>query len=574
MQVITKSNFANSNLSRAIAAFTLAVVLTGCSVTEETSSVEEGALLYGRVTSEDGNALVGIPVRARGAGKNFSVVVYSDSDGNYSFPAWSDLTPGMHGVSIELPDFEHVRMEAMALSEAAPATADFALVARTPSIEDATASEILAALPGTDHEKMLFSQCSNCHTLQRALRFEYDQEGWEQIIHLMAGRRRTAVNFPESYTYGQERFVEPLSKYLASIRGPDSTGEIPFTLRPRPTTPEARGLVVTEYDLPRGGEFELYMVRGDARHVWPHDVVVDDQYAWYTDHFSNVLGRVDKKTGEAIELVYPVPPGGGRDTSAAPGEMRAGNPGGGSHDLLQDSQGNLIIGMGDATVRYNPSTGEFDQWLSGQSTFGLGPDDSVWHTDDGGPLIEVNTHTGEITEYPMPYNDGVYDMETDSQGRTVMDIWRNSKISIYDPKTAEYREYATPTPQSGPRRGEVDAQDNFWTTQFYSGTIARFDPETGDIKEYQVVPGSEPFKAPYAAPYSLTVDNENGWVWTNDFYSNRLYRIDVETGESLEYFMPGPYVMRDLSVEAGTERPTMWIPSYRPPSQIVKVQVR
>lgn len=48
----------------------------------------------------------------------------------------------------------------------------------------------------------------------------------------------------------------------------------------------------------------------------------------------------------------------------------------------------------------------------------------------------------------------------------------------------------------------------------------------------------------------------------------------METGESTEYFLPGPYEMRDLNVEGGTERPTMWIPSYRPPSQIVKVQMR
>ncbi|MGY9106571.1 MAG: hypothetical protein ACKVG0_08580, partial [Alphaproteobacteria bacterium] len=96
--------------------------------------------------------------------------------------------------------------------------------------EDASASEILAGLPGTDHEKMLFAQCSNCHTLQRALRFEYDQDGWEQIIHLMASRRRTSVDFHDSYTYGQQRFVEPLAQYLASIRGPGSSDQIPFTL--------------------------------------------------------------------------------------------------------------------------------------------------------------------------------------------------------------------------------------------------------------------------------------------------------------------------------------------------------
>jgi streptogramin lyase len=567
------SGFGRSTGLRAILMGTVFAATAACTQSQDTAATEDGVLLYGHVTAEDGSPLAGVPVRARGAGKTYSVVVYSDSEGEYSFPEWSDLTPGTTTVSIKLPDYEHVAREAVALNEGASAEVDFALIAREPDLADATASEILAALPGTDHQKMLFSQCSNCHTLQRAMRWEFDQEGWEEIIHLMAGQRRTAVDFPGSYTYGQDRFVEPLAEYIASFRGPGTSENVPFKLRPRPTSEEASRLVMTEYDLPRGGQFELYMVRGDSRFVWPHDVVVDDQYAYYTDHFSNALGRLDKATGEVTELIYPVPPGGGREM-APPGQLRAGNPGGGAHDLWRDSQGNLIIGMGGATVRYNVADNSFDEWQSGESTFGLGPDDHVWHIDDGGPLVELNTHTGEIIEHPVPDNSGVYDMETDSQGRTVLDLWRDSGIGLYDPRTNEYHAYEIPTEMSGPRRGEVDAEDNFWTTLFYSGSIARFDPDTGDIKEYPLHPGTEPFSAPYSAPYSLSIDNENGWVWTTDFNANRLFRIDIETGESIEYFMPDNYVMRDLTVEEGTERPTLWIPSYRPPSQIVKVQIR
>jgi virginiamycin B lyase len=574
MEITTR---AKDSIWGALRAALLCTAISGvyaCSAADNAPIVEDGSLLYGRITSDNDGALMGVPVRARGEGDNFSVVVYSDSDGVYSFPAWSDLTPGAHTVSIELPDFEHVRDDSLSLSAETPTQLDIALVPREPSVEDATASEIIAALPGTHQEKVLFAQCSNCHTLQRALRFDYDEEGWAQIIDLMAGSRNLSRAFPESYTYGQQRFREPLSKYIASIRGPGSSEDIPFELRPRPSTEESTRLVLTEYDLPRGGERELYMVRGDARHVWPHDVVVDDKYAYYTDHFSNALGRVDKQTGEAIELSYPVPPGGGRDTNVAPGEVRAGNPGGGSHDLLMDSEGNLLIGMDGATVRYNTTTEQFDHWLSGNNMFGLGPDDRVWHTDDGGPLMEINTRTGEITEHDIPTNDGVYDMDTDSKGRTIINLWRNNKIAVFEPETEDYSIYEVPTPESGPRRGEIDAEDNLWTTLYYAGRVIRFDPDTGEIKEYPLNPGTEAYTPPYAAPYSLSVDNENGWVWTTDFNANRLYRIDIETGESVEYMMPRPYVMRDLTVEAGTERPTLWIPSYRPPSQIVKVQVR
>ncbi len=559
---------------RALVWIALAALAFGCTPNAEMAGVEEGALLYGRITSETGGALAGIPVRARGEGKSFSVVVYSDSEGTYSFPSWSDLTPGTHTLSIELPDFEHVHRDAVALSDTSTAQADFALVAREPSIEDAIASEIVAALPGTDREKVLFAQCSTCHSIQRALRFEYTKEEWVEIIYLMGGRRRTSQNYPNSFNFSQQRYVEPLAEYLASIRGPGSSDEIPFELRPRPTSEEATRLVITEYDLPRGGERELFMLRGDPRHVWPHDVVVDDQYAWYTDHFSNALGRLDKNTGEAIEIPYPIPPGGGRVLDAAPGEIRAGNPGGGSHDLLADSQGNLIIGMDEATVRYNPNTNVFDSWPSGASMFGLDSNDHIWHTNAGGPLFEVNLNNGEVTAHTIPYNHGVYDMETDAQGRTIINIWRGGQLGVFDPATEEYKTYDIETPEPGPRRGEMDAEGNFWTPLFYAGRILRFNPDSGEMKEYPMFPGTEAYDPPYAAPYTLSVDNENGWVWTTDFNANRLHRIDMETGESVEYFMPRPYVMRDLTVEAGTERPTLWIPSYRPPSQIVKVQVR
>jgi len=391
---------------------------------------------------------------------------------------------------------------------------------------------------------------------------------------LMASTRRTSVDFLQSYTYGQKRFVEPLSKYLASIRGLESTGEIPFKLRPRPTSEEATRLVITEYDLPRGGEFELYMVRGDSRHVWPHDVIVNDDYAYYTDHFSNALGRVDKRTGEAVEFVYPIPPGGGRIMDAAPGELRAGNPGGGSHDLAFDSQGNVIIGMGGATVRYHPDSGEFDHWTTGSAMFGIDPDDNIWHTGESGMLTRINSKTDEITQFPIAENTGDYGIDTDSQGRTIINLWRDGELGVFYPETNSYSVYEVPSPTAGPRRGEVDADDNFWTALFYAGRVLRFDPGTGDSKEYPLIPGTEPFEAPYAMPYSLSVDDENGWVWANDFNANRLHRIDIETGEATEYMLPRLYQIRDLTVEEGTERPTLWIPSYRPPSQIVKVQVR
>jgi streptogramin lyase len=554
----------------------LGFALSACSPGDPapTATAEPGSLLAGRVLSENGQAVAGVPVQAHRQGSNVTVSVYTDGSGAYSFPAWSDVTAGAYDVSIALPDFKTITRMGVALAAAKTATLDFTLQPREPDYNEATAAEIIAALPGTDEQKVLFAQCGNCHTIQHALKDAHTKGEWAQLIHLMAGERNVSRDYPGSKTYGQKRFVEPLAEYLASIRGPGSSGKIPFTLRPRPSGEEASKLVVTAYDLPRGGQREIDMLRGDPRFVWPHDVKVDANYAWYTDHFSSVLGRLDKKTGQVTELRYPLPPGGGRDMTIPAGEDRAGNPGGGSHDLLFDTQGNLIIGMDDATVRYNPKTNEFVHWTAGNNMFGLDRQDHVWETDDGAPLTEIDTTTGKITVHPIPTNDGVYDMDTDSKGRTLINIWRNGKIGVYDPEANKYAEYATPTPEAGPRRGEIDADDNLWVTEYYAGRLVRFDPDTGEIKEYPLIPGTAAYAAPHASPYSASVDNERKWVWTNDFNSGRLFRFDMATERFTEYALPLPYEMRDLTVEAGTPRPTLWIPSYRPPAQIVKVQVR
>ena len=70
------------------------------------------------------------------------------------------------------------------------------------------------------------------------------------------------------------------------------------------------------------------------------------------------------------------------------------------------------------------------------------------------------------------------------------------------------------------------------------------------------------------------MDDKNQLVWANDFSSGRLFSIDMKTGQSTEHFMPRPYELRDMATDETAERPTMWIQSYRPPSQIVRVQLR
>jgi streptogramin lyase len=563
---------ANLYVGTALAAVAMAAAYAFVS-TGATRAAEGASLLAGKVVSSNGEALAGIPIKARRDNSPITVAVYTDARGEYSFPTWSDLTPGSYSVGIELPDFERAA-QPVAVSEGKPAKIDFTLKSKPLAYEDATASEIIAALPGTDQQKVLFSQCSNCHTLQWALQAPRTKEGWIEIIKKMAGRAADRET-PGTYAFSQKQFIEPLADYLVSIRGPGSSDKIPFKQRPRPTDTASTNLVVTEYALPRGGARELYMLRGDRRFVWPHDVINNDKYAYYTDHFSYVLGRIDLKTGEGTELPFPVPPGAGRTEMVDDG--RPGQPGGGAHELQFDRQGNVIVGMDNGIVKYDPKYGEFQNWAAGRAMFGLDQEGNVWFLQrNGAQLTKVNTNSEELkpTSYVVPKNQGIYDTDTDSKGRTDLYIWTEAKIGVFDPKTLDYAEYKTPTPMSGPRRGQIDGQDRLWAAEFYAGQLMMLDPDKKIMKEYPLVTGTKPYTAPYAEPYSASADDKNQIVWTHDFSSSRLYRIDMNTGQSTEFMTPSNYEVRDLKVDTAAARPTVWVPAYRPPSKLVKIELR
>src|SRR5262245_12233396 len=163
-------------------------------------------LLAGKVISSTGEALAGIPIKAHRDNSPITVAVYTDAKGEYSFPTWSQLAPGAYSVAVDLPDFERAARPA-ALAEGKLAKVDFTLKAKPLAYEDATNSEIVAALPGTDQQKVLFSQCGNCHTLQWALAVPRDKDDWIRVIKKMAGRA-AEDHTPGTYAFSQQQCIE------------------------------------------------------------------------------------------------------------------------------------------------------------------------------------------------------------------------------------------------------------------------------------------------------------------------------------------------------------------------------
>jgi len=516
---------ANLYVGTAFAALATAAACAFVSPTA-TLAADGASLLAGKVVSSTGEALAGIPIKAHRDNSAVTVAVYTDAKGEYSFPAWSDLTPGSYSVGIELPDFEHAARP-VAVSEGKAAKVDFTLKSKPLAYEDATASEIIAGLPGTDQQKTLFSQCSNCHTLQWALQSGRTKEDWIRVVKKMAGRP-AEQEAPGTYAFGQKQFIEPLAEYLTSIRGPDSSDKVPFKQR---AAADRCGLDQSRRDRirasPRRRARALHAAWRSAVRVAARRRHERQIRLLHTDHFSYVLGLIDTKTGEGKEIPFQVPKGAGREgrNMTGDGDTRPGAPGGGAHELQFDRQGNVIVGMDNGTVKYDPETGRFMSWSAGRAMFGLDPDGNVWNLQRNGDLAKIDTNSEELkkTTFQLPKNRGIYDTDTDSKGRTNIYIWTEGKIGSFDPRSAEYTEYLTPTPRSGPRRGQIDGQDRLWAAEFYAGQLLMFDPDKKVIKEYPLVNGTKPYTAPYAEPYSASADDKNQIVWTHDFSSSRLY---------------------------------------------------
>ena len=395
--------------------------------------------LSGRVQSPEVESLAGIPVRAHLAGSNRAVTVYTNKQGQF---VYRDLLPGLYTVSIEAAGFESLQKEGIALTAGEPVRLDLDLQPRSPSLDELTTAEILMALPGTREQKIKTARCSNCHPLQFALQQRRDRQDWLQIIERMRGITSSGVMRPEKRI--QEILHETrdsnndLADFLASVRGPDSP-ELPYKLFPRPTEEASTSAVITEYRIPRGAVSVTF--RGDQRGAWLHDVMPDPngRYIWYTDHFKNVLGRLDPESGEIKEFSYP---------HAALERQQ------GAHKLLFDKQGNIWLGENwqGTIARFDPRTEQFTQWTNPDSAanhgmFGIDSNGNIWAASSNtNSVSKLDPRSGQFTNYPIPTPRGMYGCDVDSKDFVYYCQMDAGRVGRFDPGTGEFTNGSHPLP--------------------------------------------------------------------------------------------------------------------------------
>lgn len=506
--------------------------------------------LGGTVRSAEEGPMGGVLVNARQAGSTITVTVVSDAEGRFAFPA-GRLAVGPTELSIRAAGWDLAGPETIELT-AAPVTAALTLKPTTDLAMQLSNAEWIESLPGGDADKHFLQNCTNCHRLVQPLFSDHDAKAFVDVQLRMASYAQASsllrpqvllqdrvANQSAAAQAARRKVFERQAAYLAqhNLRQKESF-DFRLTPFPRPSGRATR-MMVTEYDLPEPTR-------------QPHDVIVTaDGMVWYNSFTEQVLGRLDPATGETKEWVVPT--------------LKPNSPKG-SLALRADRDGNLWMGLSyqGGVARFDPRTETFRMYplpahlnRDSTQTTEVEPrhshvDGKVWIEDSGTySIYRMDVATGEIEvfqPFPIP-SPNIYDLATDPENNVFFTVFGRGDVGRVDAKTGAIKTWPTPTPDSSPRRGSLDAQGRFWVGEWKAGNIAMFDPKTERFREWKP-------PTPWFFPYDVMPD-ANGEAWTGSMVADKVARLNPATGEFVEYLLPRPTNIRRVFV-TGDKPATFW----------------
>ncbi len=549
-------------IRRLLLATAAAVTLTLAGApTHWSTAAAQTATLSGQVSSAEESAMEGVVVSAKKAGSTITVSVVSDAQGNFSFPA-GRLEPGSYALRIRAAGYE---LDGPKTVEVGPQAAPIAIKLRKAGniAAQLTSSEWLMSAPGTIAQKNMLDRCTSCHTLERPFKSTYDADALMGVLARMASYSPgTTPLEPHQRLGGRSMDVpadrlQPRADYIASINlSRQETWSYPLKMLPR-LKGRSTHVIITEYDLPRPT-------------AMPHDVILDrDGNAWYSDFGHQFIGKLDPKTGRTTE--YPVP------------VLKAEEPPG-TLDIEFDKVGNLWIGLmlQAGIAKFDPKTEQFTMMplpkdINNQAAqqamvmpFSVDVDGKVWMNSVEIPGVHRLDLASNKFETFAPYKDlakgqdhSVYGIKADSHNNLFFFDFSADLVGKIDAKSGQVTLYKTPTPNSNPRRGYMDAQDRLWFTEYRANKLAMLDTKTEKFTEW-------PLPTAFTYPYDVMPD-KNGELWTAGMSTDRVVRLDPKSGQATEYQLPRNTNVRRVFVDNSTTPVTFWAGGNHS-AEIVKVE--
>jgi streptogramin lyase len=523
------------------------------------------AAITGTVSSADERVMEGVLVSATQMGSPITVTVVSDRTGRYRFPV-ARLDPGQYTVRIRAAGYELDNIPPVDVAPGKITTVDLKLRKAKDLSVQITNAEWIASMPGSDAQKTFLLNCVNCHTLERIMKSRHRADEMVEVIQRMGTyangatplhpQKRKAARLLEERGDQRLQSQQKQAEFLSQMNL--SPGYWRYLLKAfaRPSGKATR-VIITEYDLPR-------------KTIEPHDVILDaDGMVWYSNFGEQAMGKLDPKTGQVTEFSVP--------------ENKPGWPTG-ELGLQSDKDGNLWLG-----TMFQAALAKFDRKLAKFQIFPISPefnqdmtqvnmaapqrnyvDGKVWLQNNGFASVHrLDTATGRMENF-TPFQDSkegenhnIYDVIPDSHNNAYFTDFANEHIGRIDAKTGKVELWPTTTHGSGPRRGQMDAQDRLWFGEYRGNRIGMFDTKTQQFQEWLA-------PTPWSAPYDVVVDKQ-GFAWTGSMTTDRVLRLDPKTASFIEYLLPRSTNIRRVFVDNSTTPPTFWTGSNHGAS-IVKLE--
>jgi virginiamycin B lyase len=257
-----------------------------------------------------------------------------------------------------------------------------------------------------------------------------------------------------------------------------------------------------------------------ARNTGIHDVApASDRGVWFSAQASGHLGYFDPASGrtELIALGSGSSPHGviqGPDKAA----------------WLTDGGQNAIVRVAwpDRTVKVYPLPAGSPR--ANLNTCAFDGNGDLWFTGQNGVLGKVAVKTGQVTARQSPRGHGPYGICATPSG----DIWycslAQSFIAKIDVRTGESSIHEPPTRSQGARRVWSDSKGRIWVSEWNSGQLSVFDPQSDSWRQWKL-PGNSP------RTYAVYVDDKDT-VWVSDWGSNAVLSFDQRSQKFERHAIP------------------------------------
>jgi virginiamycin B lyase len=127
-------------------------------------------------------------------------------------------------------------------------------------------------------------------------------------------------------------------------------------------------------------------------------------------------------------------------------------------------------------------------------------------------------------------------------------LFGTNKLATVDPATLQLKEFALPNAETRPRRIAITPDDMVWYVDYARGALGRFDPKTGQAKEWAGPGGAA------SRPYAMTSDDKGRvWYFETNPQPNRLVGFDPkrEVFFSVNEIASGGGTVRHMIFEKG-----------------------